>query len=139
MKLSEFVKKYREENNLSQRELARRCDLSHGLISLIEKDTNPQTGKPMRQDIETYSKLADGMGMTVQELFQKLGDGAALKLDIMCAGGPMSIQFHDSVFDMLESKMTPEDIELEELWPSASVPARRAALAVLRSMKEGDD
>ena len=47
----------------------------------------------------------------------------------------MSLPFHDSVLEMV---MSQEDIELEELWPSASVPARRAALAVLRSMKEGD-
>ena len=44
-----------------------------------------------------------------------------------------TLPFHDSVLEMLTS---PEDIELEKLWPSASVPARRAALAVLRSMKE---
>ena len=47
----------------------------------------------------------------------------------------MSLPYHDSVLEML---MSQEDIELEELWPTASVPARRAALAVLRSMKEGD-
>lgn len=139
MKLSELLKKYREENNLSQRELARRCDLSHGLISLIEKEKNPQTGQPMKQDIETYSKLADGMGMSTQELFQKLGDDAALKLNIISTAGMMRIPFDDSEVKMLEDSMTQEDIELEELWPSASVPARRAALAVLRSMKEGDD
>ena len=139
MKLSELLKMYREENKLSQRELARRCDLSHGLISLIEKERNPQTGQPMQQDIETYSKLADGMGMSVHELFQKLGDDAALKLNVMSAAGPLSVPIHDSVFDILENRMTPEDKELEELWPAASVPARRAALAVLRSMKEGDD
>ena len=51
----------------------------------------------------------------------------------------ISIPFHDSVVELVENHMTPEDIELEELWPAASVPARRAALAVLRSMKEGDD
>ena len=37
---------------------------------------------------------------------------------------------------LLEMLTSPEDIELEKLWPSASVSARRAALAVLRSMKE---
>lgn len=45
----------------------------------------------------------------------------------------IALPFHDSVLEMLTS---PEDIELEKLWPSASVSARRAALAVLRSMKE---
>jgi transcriptional regulator with XRE-family HTH domain len=53
--------------------------------------------------------------------------------------GEISQPFHDSVLEILENRLTPEDKELEELWPDASVPARRAALAVLRSMKEGDD
>ena len=47
--------------------------------------------------------------------------------------------FDDSVVQMVANRLTQEDIELEELWPSAPVQARRAALAVLRSMKEGDD
>ena len=50
----------------------------------------------------------------------------------------ISIPFDDSVVEMIEKRMSPEDKELEELWPNASLPARRAALAVLRSMKEGD-
>lgn len=51
----------------------------------------------------------------------------------------ISLPFHEDVVKMIEDRITTEDKELEELWPSASVPARRAALAVLRSMKEGDD
>lgn len=74
MKLSEFVVDYREKNNISQRELARRCGVSHGLISLIEKGTNPQTGKEMAQDLDTFKKLADGMGISLQYLFEKVGD-----------------------------------------------------------------
>lgn len=74
MKLSEFVVDYRVKNNISQRELARRCGVSHGLISLIEKGTNPQTGKEMAQDLDTFKKLADGMGISLQYLFEKVGD-----------------------------------------------------------------
>lgn len=74
MKLSEYVVEYRIENDISQRELARRCGVSHGLISLIEKGTNPQTGKEMAQDLDTYKKLADGMGISLQTLFEKIGD-----------------------------------------------------------------
>lgn len=53
--------------------------------------------------------------------------------------GEITIPFDDSLVSILDRHMTPEDKELEDLWPSATVPARRAALAVLRAMKEGDD
>lgn len=80
MKLSDVLKNYREEHKISQRELARRCKLSHSSINLIEKGENPQTGKAMSQDMETYKKIADGMGITVQNLFETLGDDAAVQI-----------------------------------------------------------
>ena len=78
MKLSEIVVNYRIENDISQRELSRRCGVSHGLISLIEKGTNPQTGKEMTPDFDTYKKLADGMGISLQSLFEKIGDSGSV-------------------------------------------------------------
>lgn len=72
MKLSEILKKYREENKISQREFARRCQLSNSLISILEMGTNPQTGKPMEPDLKTYRRLASGMGMTEKELLDEI-------------------------------------------------------------------
>ena len=74
MKLNELVTEYRQEYNISQREFARRCDLSHGIIHLIERGTNPQTGKEMSQDLDTLKKITSGMGITLQELFERIGD-----------------------------------------------------------------
>lgn len=59
------------------------------------------------------------------------GETPRIRLD-----GEYKIKFDDSLLDELKSRLSPEDIELEELWETASLPARRAALAVLRSMKE---
>lgn len=80
MKLSDLLKNYREENGISQREFARRCGLSNSLISLMEIGVNPQTGKPMAQDLDTYRKLANGMGISVQKLFEELGDSALVSI-----------------------------------------------------------
>lgn len=80
MKLEELIKKYREDNDISQREFARRCGLSNSLISIFEMGKNPQTGKPISPDLETYRKLANGMGMSVQKLFEQLGDGAMVSV-----------------------------------------------------------
>lgn len=72
MKLREYIMKFREENGLSQREFAKRCNLSHNTIHLLEKGINPRSGKTLVPDTITYKKIADGMGMTMDELFMSL-------------------------------------------------------------------
>ena len=82
MKLSELLKQYRYENKISQRELARRCGLSNSLISLMEMGVNPQTGKEMSPDLETYRKIADCLGVSIQKLFETLGTDAKVSMYI---------------------------------------------------------
>lgn len=74
MKLSEIIKEYRESHDLSQRQLGAQCGLSTGYISLIEKEINPQTGKPMVPSLPVMNKLAIGMGLTLDELLSMCDD-----------------------------------------------------------------
>jgi len=74
MKLSEIIREFRISNDISQREFAKRCGLSNSYISFIERETNPTTGRPMIPTLEQYKKLSDGMGITVQQLFEQLDD-----------------------------------------------------------------
>lgn len=74
MKLSEIIKKYRENHDLSQRQLGAQCGLSTGYISLIEKEINPQTGKPMIPSLPVMNKLSIGMGLTLDELLAMCDD-----------------------------------------------------------------
>lgn len=80
MTLGEAIVEYRRSHDLSQREFARRADLSNSLISIIERGRNPQTGKEMSPDLETYSKIALAMGISLQALFEKLGGDASVSL-----------------------------------------------------------
>ena len=68
MKLSEIVKKYREEHRLSQRTFAKKCDLSNGYISMIEKEKNYSTNKKVNITLDSMQKIAKGMSMTLDEL-----------------------------------------------------------------------
>ena len=81
LKLSEIVRKYRAEKDISQREFAKRCDLSNSYISFIENECNPKTGRPMTPTIEQYKKLANGMSMTVQNLFELLDQDSPVVLN----------------------------------------------------------
>lgn len=80
MKLGDLIIDYRNRNDLSQREFACRADLSNSLISIIEKGVNPQTGKEISPDIDTYMKIALAMGIDLHTLFEKLGNDAPVTL-----------------------------------------------------------
>ena len=80
MKLSELIINYRKRMNISQREFSRKCDLSNTYISFLENENNPKTGKPIIPTLEQYKKLAGGMGITVQELFELLDRDAPVDI-----------------------------------------------------------
>ena len=74
MKLSDLIRSYRESHELSQRQFALQCGLSNGYISILEKGINPNTGKPVTPTIPQLKKLADGMAMSLNELFDQVDD-----------------------------------------------------------------
>ena len=82
MELKEILTNYRKENDLSQREFARRCGLSNSLISILEMGKNPQTKKKMAPDLDTYRKLANAMGISVQKLFEMLGNSERVDISM---------------------------------------------------------
>lgn len=119
------MRSIREKNDWTLEAMAKHLGTTKQALSKYER--GERTPK-----ITVAAKFAKLLNISLQELIGEEQQKIQLQGDI-------SIQFDDSEVKMLEDSMTQEDIELEELWPSASVPARRAALAVLRSMKEGDD
>lgn len=74
MDLGELIYQYREENGLSQRQFSAKCGISNGLISIIERGINPNSGKPIVPKLETLYKIAHGMSMSIDELLSKIGD-----------------------------------------------------------------
>lgn len=75
MKLSDYIKQYRKEHNLSLREFAARCEgVTHGYLSMLEHDLNPSTGKPIVPSIGTLASIAAAMGMTLHQLCLEVDD-----------------------------------------------------------------
>lgn len=115
MKLGEVILKYRKKMGLSQREFARKCNLSHGTIPLLEKGFNPQTGKNIVPDLQTYSKLADGMNIAVQELFDMIDQSEMISLGSSMTDNDRLEALHQNpklcmLFDR-QRRMSDEDIE----------------------------
>ena len=69
MKLSDLIIDYRTRMKMSQRKFSEKCGLSNTYISFLEKEKNPKTGRPLAPTLEQYGKLAAGMDISVQQLF----------------------------------------------------------------------
>lgn len=74
MTLRDLIIEYRRSHGLSQRQFAAQCGLSNAYISMIEKDINPSTNKPIVPTFRALQKIANGMGMTTNDLFAKADD-----------------------------------------------------------------
>ena len=68
MTLQDTIKNFREKHGLTMQEFASRCGLSKGYISMLENGKHPQSGRAIVPSIETYAKLARGMGVPLNEL-----------------------------------------------------------------------
>lgn len=115
MKLHDAIIKFRMEQGLSQREFAKRCNLSHNTIHLLEKGVNPKTGKPLIPDTITYKKIADGMGITMDELFTTLDQTEYVSLGTTMTDDDRLEALHQNpklglLFDR-QRKMSEKDID----------------------------
>ena len=112
MKLSDLIVEYRRKMGISQREFSRKCDLSNTYISFLENENNPKTGKPIVPTLEQYKKLADGMGITVQRLFEMLDEDSPVDLHTS-ASVPSEEPANDDVRILVGwlNKMSPEQVE----------------------------
>ena len=116
MKLSDLLKQYREDNGISQRELARRCGLSHGTISLLELGVN-QKGELIEPDLRTYRRLADGMGLhDYHELIEmqkstndSIMDLSGTEKSIIIAYRQANPSIQNAVCDILHVQKTPAE------------------------------
>ena len=73
MRIGERVMQFRDEHNLSQREFARKCGVSHVVIQFIEKGER-SNGEPYLPKFDTIRKLARGMGLSAEDLISQCDD-----------------------------------------------------------------
>lgn len=116
MTLAQAIIDYRTRMGISQREFARRCNLSHGTIPILEQEINRQTGKRPTPDIQTYKKVADGMGITLQELLEMLDKTELVSLGTAMTDSDRLEALHQNpklclLFDR-QRRMSDEDIEI---------------------------
>ena len=74
MTLGDYIRAHRKKAKMSQREFAKKCDLSNGYISMLERGINPKTNEPITPSLIQLKKLADGMCVTVSDILQEVDD-----------------------------------------------------------------
>lgn len=116
MTLKDIVLQYRQENNLSQREFAAKCNLSNVVISIIEKDkVNPKTGKKTVTSIETCAKIADGMGISLNDLMAKLDNNIPIRLSFPQYRQSVSPEVIDMIDSAIDKKNMQKAIDGKDL------------------------
>ena len=125
MKLSEIIVNYRKRMHISQREFARKCDLSNSYISFIENESNPRTGKPIKPTLEQYKKIADGMNITMHHLFEILDEDSLVDF----SASEKSPSFSESL--QILDPLPQDETQLLEAWRKADDSIKSAVRKLL--------
>ena len=132
MTLGEFIQRYRSEHDISQRQFAHICGLSHSYISMIERGVNPRSDKPIVPTIGQMKKLADGMGTTMMELFEQIDD---MPIDINTEAAALIGQGASAPANE-EGRAESIDIEIASLILRLSPEKKKEAVRYLRYLAE---
>ena len=80
MHIGLIIKEYRDRHNLSMADFAKLANISKAYVSVLEKNKDPRNGKPIVPSIPTIENVAKGMGLTFDELFNRLGDSEMISV-----------------------------------------------------------
>lgn len=68
MTLGEMIRQYRKKTNTTMQAFSDRAGLSKGYVSMLEKNQNPRTKRPIMPSFQTMQQIAAAMDMDVNEL-----------------------------------------------------------------------
>lgn len=80
MYLGEIIKNYRQTNNISMNDFAKLANLSKPYISMLEKNKNSRSGKPIIPSVVTLKKVAKAMNISFDDLIKQLDAGQEILL-----------------------------------------------------------
>lgn len=79
--IGDVIKKYRKDNGISMEEFGKRCGLSKAYISLIERNKNTRSDKPIVPSIDTVLSIADAMNMDLDELLNETDPNQKVRIN----------------------------------------------------------
>lgn len=81
MLLGDIIKQYRSEHNLSMQNFADLIHSSKSYVSMLEKNLNPSTNKPINPSLETLKVISEAMHMDINDLLKMLDENQEIILN----------------------------------------------------------
>jgi len=69
--LGKIIDEYLKKNDISLRDFANKCQLSHSYVAKLRKGVDPRSKSSIQPTIDTIEKLAKGMDMETKDLLIK--------------------------------------------------------------------
>ena len=70
MQLSKLIKTYRKSNELTMEEFAKKAKTTKQYISMLEKNKNSRSGRPIAPSLKMYKKIANAMNLELDDLLK---------------------------------------------------------------------
>ena len=80
MFLGEMIRNYRIRNQLTLKDFSMRADLSVAYINQLERNRNPKTNAEIVPSFGTFVKVANAMGITLDQLLQEVDENQPIGL-----------------------------------------------------------
>lgn len=81
MLLGNIIYEYRTKHQLSLRAFANKCNLSYTYISMLEKNKDYRTGKPIAPTLDSVKYIAKAMNMSIDELLKIIDDDQEFQMN----------------------------------------------------------
>lgn len=76
MHVGELIKQYCLDHNLSMQDFADKSSLSKAYVAMLERVYNPKNKQPISPSMDKMNKIAKGMGLSFDDLLQRLNSGS---------------------------------------------------------------
>lgn len=81
MYLGELIKKYRATHKLSMEEFGQLIGKSKAYISMLEKNKNSRSGKPIAPSMQTFQAVANVLHISLDELLLSLDENQPIQIN----------------------------------------------------------
>ena len=105
MRLSEWIKNYRLEHDMSMQDMVNICGFSKAYISMLEKGINSSTNKPVSPTMQAFEKIAKATGQDVDNLLRILDDEQPITIK------PSAKNFSDEETKLIDGYLALESVE----------------------------
>ncbi len=113
MFLGEFITVYRKKNKITLQEFADKCKLSKGYIAMLEKNYNPKTKTKIVPSLETFAKVAQAMGLSIEDLMAEVDENQPVALQELSSLNNNEVDLHRQL-KMLQKRLQEADSYTDE-------------------------